>query len=47
VGALASAVLVVGLAVRTRIEEAALRDGLPGYAEYAQQVRWRLVPRVW
>jgi protein-S-isoprenylcysteine O-methyltransferase Ste14 len=47
VGAVASAVLVVGLAVRTRIEEAALRDGLPGYAEYAQQVRWRLVPRVW
>ena len=28
-------------------EEAMLRDGLPGYAEYTQKVRFRLVPGVW
>jgi hypothetical protein len=24
-----------------------LRAELPGYAEYAQEVRWRLLPGVW
>jgi protein-S-isoprenylcysteine O-methyltransferase Ste14 len=43
----AAGALVVGLAMRTGIEERALRDGLPGYAEYAARVRWRLVPGVW
>jgi protein-S-isoprenylcysteine O-methyltransferase Ste14 len=28
-------------------EEAFLRKKLPGYAEYMQRVRYRLVPRVW
>jgi protein-S-isoprenylcysteine O-methyltransferase Ste14 len=28
-------------------EEAMLRDGLPGYTEYTQKVRFRLVPGVW
>ncbi|WKA26808.1 methyltransferase family protein [Bradyrhizobium roseum] len=34
-------------AVRTRIEERALVEGLPGYADYAARVRYRLVPGVW
>jgi protein-S-isoprenylcysteine O-methyltransferase Ste14 len=34
-------------AVRTRIEERALIEGLPGYADYAARVRYRLVPGVW
>jgi protein-S-isoprenylcysteine O-methyltransferase Ste14 len=40
--------LVMGLLIaRIFIEEAALREGLPGYEEYTKRVRYRLVPRVW
>jgi protein-S-isoprenylcysteine O-methyltransferase Ste14 len=35
------------LAVRIGIEERTLREGLPGYADYAARVRYRLVPGVW
>jgi protein-S-isoprenylcysteine O-methyltransferase Ste14 len=38
---------ILGLAMRIRVEERVLRDGLPGYADYAQRVRHRLVPFVW
>jgi protein-S-isoprenylcysteine O-methyltransferase Ste14 len=31
-------------AIRTRIEERELMRGLPGYADYAARVRYRLVP---
>jgi protein-S-isoprenylcysteine O-methyltransferase Ste14 len=45
---LATAPLLAGILVlRIFIEEQALRAGLPGYAEYAARVRWRLVPRLW
>jgi protein-S-isoprenylcysteine O-methyltransferase Ste14 len=40
--------IVVGLLiVRIFIEEAALRQGLPGYHEYTTRVRYRLVPGIW
>jgi protein-S-isoprenylcysteine O-methyltransferase Ste14 len=35
------------LMVRTRNEEGVLQRDLPGYADYAQQVRFRLVPLIW
>ncbi len=35
------------LAVRIRIEERTLMQGLPGYADYAARVRYRLLPGVW
>lgn len=35
------------IAVRIAIEERTLREGLPGYAEYAARVRYRLLPGVW
>jgi protein-S-isoprenylcysteine O-methyltransferase Ste14 len=38
---------IVLFAIRARIEERALIDGLPGYADYAARVRYRLVPGVW
>ena len=28
-------------------EEAVLEEGLPGYREYKQKVRWRLIPYIW
>ena len=35
------------VAARIRDEERVLTDGLPGYAEYTQRVRWRLIPFIW
>jgi protein-S-isoprenylcysteine O-methyltransferase Ste14 len=35
------------LVVRTILEDRTLRAELPGYQEYAQRVRYKLVPGVW
>jgi protein-S-isoprenylcysteine O-methyltransferase Ste14 len=42
-GAIITAIFVV----RTALEDRTLRAELPGYAEYAQRVRYRLLPGVW
>lgn len=39
--------LLALLAVRILIEERTLREGLPGYADYAARVRYRLLPGLW
>lgn len=39
--------MAAGFVARTAIEDRALRAELPGYAEYAERVRYRLVPGVW
>jgi protein-S-isoprenylcysteine O-methyltransferase Ste14 len=45
---LATVLLVAfGFAIRIRVEEKALHEGLQGYADYARRVRWRLIPLVW
>ena len=38
---------VAGLVVRTALEDRTLQAELAGYAEYAQRVRFRLVPGLW
>jgi len=38
---------VASFVVRTALEDKTLREELPGYAEYAQRVKYRLVPGVW
>lgn len=35
------------LVLRIRNEEQVLVRGLPGYTEYQQRVRWRLIPLIW
>ncbi len=46
--ALTPAVLIVGLfIIRTALEDRTLTDELPGYQQYTQQVRYRLIPGVW
>jgi protein-S-isoprenylcysteine O-methyltransferase Ste14 len=40
-------VLAFVFGVRIPMEERALRTGLDGYDEYAQRVRYRLMPFVW
>lgn len=38
---------VIAVIVRTALEDRTLQDELPGYAEYAARVRYRLVPGIW
>ena len=35
------------IARRIRNEEEVLKQDLPGYGEYLQKVRWRLIPYIW
>ena len=46
-GLLPAAIASVLLIVRTGWEDSLLRAELPGYSDYAQRVRYRLLPRVW
>ena len=39
--------LIVGIVIRTALEDKTLLAELPGYQEYAEKVRYRLVPGVW
>lgn len=46
--ALIPAAMTAGLFVlRTALEDRTLQNELPGYAEYAERVRWKLIPRLW
>jgi protein-S-isoprenylcysteine O-methyltransferase Ste14 len=38
---------IAGIVVRTALEDRELQRRLPGYAEYATRVRYRLVPHLW
>jgi protein-S-isoprenylcysteine O-methyltransferase Ste14 len=41
------ALIVVVLVIRTRLEDRTLQEELEGYREYAERVRYRLLPGVW
>ena len=40
-------IVIAGLVGRTLLEERVLREGLPGYAAYMAQVKYRFIPYVW
>jgi protein-S-isoprenylcysteine O-methyltransferase Ste14 len=40
-------IATVALIIRTALEDKTLQSELPGYAEYAQRTRFRLLPGVW
>jgi protein-S-isoprenylcysteine O-methyltransferase Ste14 len=40
-------IAIVTFIVRTALEDQTLQSELPGYADYAQQTRYRLIPGVW
>ena len=42
-----AAAIVIIFVIRTALEDRTLQAELPGYAEYAQHVRYRLVPGLW
>jgi protein-S-isoprenylcysteine O-methyltransferase Ste14 len=46
-GLLGALALAAVLVLRTSLEDRTLQRGLPGYADYARQVRYRLVPLLW
>ena len=46
-GLIPAAVVVVGILVRTIVEDRVLLAQLEGYPEYARRVRFRLLPGVW
>jgi protein-S-isoprenylcysteine O-methyltransferase Ste14 len=46
-GVALSPLFIVLFAVRAGIEERTLLAGLPGYADYATRVRYRLLPGIW
>ena len=40
-------IVAILLIIRTYLEDITLQKELPGYAEYAKNVRYRLLPLVW
>jgi len=40
-------ITILALGIRTILEDRYLRQNLPGYEEYANEVHWRLIPGVW
>jgi protein-S-isoprenylcysteine O-methyltransferase Ste14 len=46
-GLIPAGITVALLVLRTHLEDKTLQAELPGYAEYAKQVRYRLVPGLW
>jgi protein-S-isoprenylcysteine O-methyltransferase Ste14 len=46
-GLLLSLVLIAMIILRTALEDRFLRSGLAGYAQYAEAVKYRLIPRLW
>jgi len=46
-GLIMAPVFIVLFGFRARLEESALVAGLPGYADYLERVRYRLIPGIW
>ena len=42
-----TAILTIVIIVRTALEDATLQNELPGYRDYAQKTRYRLIPGLW
>jgi protein-S-isoprenylcysteine O-methyltransferase Ste14 len=40
-------IALIFLVIRTKNEDEMLMEELPGYSDYAQQTRYRLVPGIW
>jgi protein-S-isoprenylcysteine O-methyltransferase Ste14 len=46
-GLIPGGIIAITFMVRTALEDRTLRNELSGYKEYAQKVRYRLLPGVW
>ena len=39
--------VLIGMVIRTELEDRTLQEELSGYAEYARKVKFRLIPGIW
>jgi protein-S-isoprenylcysteine O-methyltransferase Ste14 len=46
-GFVLSGILAILIVIRTAQEDSMLQNELPGYREYANQVKYRLIPLLW
>jgi protein-S-isoprenylcysteine O-methyltransferase Ste14 len=46
-GFVLSGILAIIIVIRTMLEDHTLQSEMPGYREYARQVKYRLIPLVW
>jgi protein-S-isoprenylcysteine O-methyltransferase Ste14 len=46
-GFVLSGILTIIIVIRTALEDRTLQNEMPGYREYAKQVKYRLIPLVW
>lgn len=46
-GLIPGAFLAIGIIIRTHLEDRTLHKELPGYKEYAERTKYRLLPGVW
>jgi len=46
-GFVMSGILAIIVVIRTALEDRTLQNEMPGYREYAKQVKYRLIPLVW
>ena len=46
-GLIPAALTACAFVIRTALEDKTLQDELNGYRDYAQRVRYRLVPKIW
>lgn len=44
---LPTVLVIIASVIRTALEDRTLREELPGYEEYTQQTKYRLVPGIW
>jgi protein-S-isoprenylcysteine O-methyltransferase Ste14 len=40
-------IIIILFIIRTELEDRFLQENLPGYREYSERVRARLIPRIW
>ena len=46
-GLIPQGIFILFMIVRTKLEDDTLKKELPGYAEYAKKVKYRLIPGIW
>ncbi len=46
-GLIPTAIVTILIIIRIPFEEKVLQEGLEGYTEYTEKVKYRLIPKIW
>ncbi len=46
-GLIPTAIVTILIIIRIPFEEKVLHEGLEGYTEYTEKVKYRLIPKIW